>query len=149
LFALRKERMDRDERSGSGIKFANGREVRQSLESVEERIAARVGDQSPTRKRLVSLTTDDLPFEELTGIAPAAVPMPALRWSVDGGPELASDALPLIGRFPELTAASRARLFALLPPARWHEVPLASPPPRDVRDIPHRPPCPGPRLARR
>jgi len=114
VFALRKERMDREERSGSGIKFANGREVRQSLESVEERIATRIAGEPATRQRLVGLATDDLPFEELTGVAPGAIPMTALRWSADGK-ELASSALPLTGRFPELTPASLARLFSLLP----------------------------------
>ena len=114
MFALRKEAMDRAERAGSGIKFANGREVRQSLESVEERIATRVSGEPPTRPRLVALTTQDLPFEELTGVAPAAVPMAPLRWSLDGK-EMAGDALPLTGRFPELTPASIQRLFSLLP----------------------------------
>lgn len=114
LYALRKERMDREERAGSGIKFANGREVRQSLESVEERIATRIAEQPPTRQRLVALTTSDLPFEELTGLAPSAIPMSAVRWRLDGK-ELSSDALPLTGRFPELTPASAERLFSLLP----------------------------------
>jgi len=115
LFALRKEQMDREELSGSGIKFANGREVRQSIESIEERIATRVANQSPTRKQLVALTNDDLPFEELTGISPSAVPLASLRWSQEGGAEIAGTALPLTGRFPELTPASTARLFGLLP----------------------------------
>ena len=114
MYALRKERMDREERSGSGIKFANGREVRQSLESVEERIATRIAGEPATRQRLVALATDDLPFEELTGIAPGAIPMAALRWNADGK-ELASGALPLTGRFPELAPASLARLYSLLP----------------------------------
>src|SRR5262245_20730362 len=52
MYAMRKEQMHRAEHDGSGIKFANGREVRQSIESVEERIASRLADQSPTRQQL-------------------------------------------------------------------------------------------------
>src|SRR5262249_4850295 len=68
LYAMRKERMDREERAGSGIKFANAREVRQSIESVEERISSRIAAQPKTRKSLVTLLPDDLPFEALTGV---------------------------------------------------------------------------------
>ena len=118
LYALRKEGLDRAERQGSGIKFANGREVRQSIESVEERIAGRVADLPKNRGRLVTLMPEDLPFEELTGVAPNAVPFETLRWRMDGmgpRPDASSETLPLAGRFPELTEESRAQIFALLP----------------------------------
>jgi len=117
LCALRKERMDREERAGSGIKFANAREVRQAIESVEERIASRVTQAPKTRKTLVTLMADDLPFEALTGVAPQAVPLAALRWRATGGAaEVGHAALPLTDGFPALTDASLAKVFALLPP---------------------------------
>src|SRR5262249_25588789 len=102
LFALKKELMDRAERAGSGIKFANGREVRQSLESVEERLATRIAPApAKTRKALVSLVSDDLPFEALTGLSPAVVPLAALRWHPEGGSgEMDYTALPLADTFP-------------------------------------------------
>src|SRR5262249_49162739 len=115
LFALRKERMDRAERAGSGIKFANAREVRQSLESVEEQISTRIAPQPKTRKNLVDLVPDDLPFEDLAGIPHAAIALPALRCQDGAGTEVKFDALPLSGKFPELSEASRTRIFALLP----------------------------------
>jgi len=118
LCALRKESMDRAEQQGSGIKFANGREVRQSIESLEERVATRVAELPKDRKTLVTLSPEDLPFEELTGVPVAAVPFDALRWRREGtGAEMSSDALPLTGAFPELTEESRKRVFALLPDA--------------------------------
>jgi len=117
LCALRKERMDREEREGSGIKFANAREVRQAIESVEERIASRVAQTPKTRKALVTLMPDDLPFEALTGVAPQAVPLAALRWrATNGAGEVTHATLPLSGTFPALTEASLAKVFALLPP---------------------------------
>src|SRR5262245_37383203 len=117
LCALRKERMDREERAGSGIKFANAREVRPAIESVEERIASRVTQAPKTRKTLVTLMADDLPFEALTGVAPQAVPLAALRWRATGGAaEVGHAALPLTDGFPALTDASLAKVFALLPP---------------------------------
>src|SRR5262245_3418845 len=119
LFALRKEQMDREERAGSGIKFANAREVRQCLESVEERISSRIASQPKTRKALAGLVPGDLPFAELTGIPPNAIELPALRWeSADGaGAQVMLEDVPLSGTFPALTHASLARLFALLPGA--------------------------------
>jgi uncharacterized protein YjbI with pentapeptide repeats/AAA+ superfamily predicted ATPase len=119
LYALRKERMDREERVGSGIKFANAREVRQSIESMEEQISSRIALQPKSRKTLVALAHEDLPFESLTGVPATAVPLAALRWCpAEGtGAEVNYDALPLSGRFPELAEASLARIFSLLPPA--------------------------------
>jgi len=117
LFALRKERMDREERAGSGIKFANAREVRQGIESVEEHISSRVAPQPKTRKTLVGLVPGDLPFEDLTGVRPEAIALAELRWQDGAGAEVKSAALPLAGRFPELSEASRAKIFALLPGA--------------------------------
>jgi hypothetical protein len=118
MFALGRERVDRKLVEGSGIRWANGREVRSALETAWEHLSIRTVGRGRDRALITTLKTEDLAFELMAGIRPDALDLRALRWRFSGestDKTLAVADLPVTGAFPDLAAESRQALFALLP----------------------------------